>query len=108
METHTGWALIGRDPPYGAKHWYLASELAYVTGARKMTATASVIGPVWEEIGKGASAWGDAGRFNGSGPRWPLLSLCGSGPRAGHQGTDVELGHHRARAHQRGNAAANH
>ena len=62
METHTGWALIGRDP-YGAKHWYLASELAYVTGARKMTATASVIGPVWEEIGKGASAWGDAGRL---------------------------------------------
>ena len=50
---------MGRDP-YGAKHWYLASELAYVTGARKMTATASVIGPVWEEIGKGASAWGDA------------------------------------------------
>ncbi|MGR0160222.1 daptide-type RiPP biosynthesis dehydogenase [Paenarthrobacter nitroguajacolicus] len=62
METHTGWALQGRNP-YGAKHWYVANELAYVTGARKMTATASVIGPVWEEIGNGASAWGDQGRL---------------------------------------------
>ena len=58
METHTGWALMGRNP-YGAKHWYLANELAYVTGTRKMTATAAVIGPIWEEIAHGAAAWGD-------------------------------------------------
>ncbi|MBT2586672.1 daptide-type RiPP biosynthesis dehydogenase [Arthrobacter sp. ISL-95] len=62
METHTGWALIGRNP-YGARHWYLANELAYVTGTRKMTATASVIGPIWEEIAHGAAAWGDHGRL---------------------------------------------
>jgi NADP-dependent alcohol dehydrogenase len=62
METHTGWALIGRDP-YGAKHWYVANELAHVTGARKMTATASVIGPIWEEIANGIAAWGDRGRL---------------------------------------------
>jgi|GEM_PF-873226 len=62
METHTGWALMGRNP-YGARHWYLASELAYVTGARKMTATASVIGPIWEEIARGAAVWGDPGRL---------------------------------------------
>ncbi|WP_159705960.1 daptide-type RiPP biosynthesis dehydogenase [Arthrobacter sp. 18067] len=62
METHTGWALMGRNP-YGAKHWYLANELAYVTGTRKMTATASVIGPIWEEVGKGAAEWGDSKRL---------------------------------------------
>ncbi|MGF6834179.1 hypothetical protein QF015_002361 [Paenarthrobacter sp. TE4293] len=63
METHTGWALMGRNP-YGAKHWYVANELAYVTGARKMTATASVIGPIWREISQGAAAWGDSARLN--------------------------------------------
>ncbi|WP_311213572.1 MULTISPECIES: daptide-type RiPP biosynthesis dehydogenase [unclassified Arthrobacter] len=63
METHTGWALMGRNP-YGAKHWYVANELAYVTGARKMTATASVIGPIWKEIGEGAAGWGDSTRLN--------------------------------------------
>jgi hypothetical protein len=63
METHTGWALMGRNP-YGAKHWYLANELAFVTGVRKMTATASVIGPIWEEIGSGAAAWGNSGRLH--------------------------------------------
>lgn len=62
METHTGWALVARDP-YGAKHWYLANELAYVTGVRKMTATASVIGPIWEEIANGTAAWGDRSRL---------------------------------------------
>jgi hypothetical protein len=62
METHTGWALMGRNP-YGARHWYLANELAYVTGARKMTATASVIGPIWEEISHGAAVWGDLRRL---------------------------------------------
>lgn len=61
-ETHLGWALMGRNP-YGARHWYLANELAYVSGARKMTATASVIGPVWEEITNGAAAWGDRRRL---------------------------------------------
>ncbi|MEJ1114221.1 daptide-type RiPP biosynthesis dehydogenase [Paenarthrobacter sp. CCNWLY172] len=62
METHTGWALMGRNP-YGAKHWYVANELSYVTGARKMTATASVIGPIWREIGEGAAGWGDSTRL---------------------------------------------
>lgn len=62
METHTGWALMGRNP-YGARHWYLANELAYVTGVRKMTATASVIGPIWEEIVHGAAVWGDQRRL---------------------------------------------
>ena len=53
---------MGRNP-YGAKHWYVANELAYVTGARKMTATASVIGPIWTEIGQGAAGWGDSTRL---------------------------------------------
>ncbi|WP_347108490.1 daptide-type RiPP biosynthesis dehydogenase [Paenarthrobacter sp. S56] len=63
METHTGWSLVGRNP-YGAKHWYVANELAYLTGARKMTATASVIAQVWEEIVNGNAAWGDSRRLN--------------------------------------------
>ncbi len=63
METHTGWALMGRNP-YGAKHWYVANELAYVTGERKMAATASVIGPIWREIANGAAAWGDKARLH--------------------------------------------
>ncbi|WP_284978094.1 daptide-type RiPP biosynthesis dehydogenase [Arthrobacter sp. fls2-241-R2A-200] len=63
METHTGWSLTGRNP-YGAKHWYVANELAYVTGVRKMTATATVIGPIWEEIVNGTAAWGDRGRLD--------------------------------------------
>jgi hypothetical protein len=62
METHTGWALMGRDP-YAAKHWYVANELAYVTGARKMTATATLIGPIWQEIMNGAAVWGDPDRL---------------------------------------------
>ncbi|MEV7606773.1 daptide-type RiPP biosynthesis dehydogenase [Paenarthrobacter sp. NPDC089322] len=62
METHTGWSLVARNP-YGAKHWYIANELAYVTGTRKMTATASVVGPIWEEIENGASTWGDRRRL---------------------------------------------
>ncbi|MEI2278304.1 iron-containing alcohol dehydrogenase [Paenarthrobacter ilicis] len=62
LETHTGWALVGRNP-YGAKHWYLANELAFITGTRKMVATASVIGPIWEEIQNGASGWGSDARL---------------------------------------------
>lgn len=63
METHTGWSLIGRNP-YGARHWYVANELAYLTGARKMTATAALIPPVWAEIGNGNAAWGSEQRLN--------------------------------------------
>lgn len=62
METHTGWSLTGRNP-YGAKHWYVANELAYLTGARKMAATAPLIAPIWEEIERGNALWGDAGRL---------------------------------------------
>lgn len=62
METHTGWSLTGRNP-YGAKHWYVANELAYLTGARKMAATAPLIAPIWEEIERGNFPWGDAGRL---------------------------------------------
>ncbi|WAH95608.1 daptide-type RiPP biosynthesis dehydogenase [Arthrobacter sp. MMS18-M83] len=63
METHTGWSLMARNP-YGAKHWYVANELAYLTGERKMTATATVIGPIWDEIENGAPAWGNPHRLS--------------------------------------------
>lgn len=63
METHTGWSLIARNP-YGARHWYVANELAYLTRQRKMTATATVIGPIWDEIESGATAWGSPHRLS--------------------------------------------
>ncbi|MHC6222372.1 daptide-type RiPP biosynthesis dehydogenase [Arthrobacter sp. MMS24-S77] len=63
IETHTGWSLIARNP-YGAKHWYVANELAYLTGERKMTATATVIGPIWDEIESGGTAWGSPRRLS--------------------------------------------
>ncbi|WP_149083387.1 MULTISPECIES: daptide-type RiPP biosynthesis dehydogenase [Microbacterium] len=51
-------ALRGRDP-YSARHWYLANEVAFHLGVRKMTATAAVIAAVWAQIAAGDPRWGD-------------------------------------------------
>ncbi|WP_136052568.1 daptide-type RiPP biosynthesis dehydogenase [Microbacterium sp. K36] len=51
-------ALRGPDP-YSARHWYLANEVAFHLGVRKMTATAAVIAAVWQRIGAGDARWGD-------------------------------------------------
>lgn len=51
-------ALRG-DDPYSARHWYLANEVSFVLGVRKMTATAAVIAAVWRRILSGDDRWGD-------------------------------------------------
>ncbi|PRB11782.1 daptide-type RiPP biosynthesis dehydogenase [Microbacterium sp. MYb62] len=52
-------ALRGPDP-YSARHWYVANEVAFVLGIRKMSATAAVIAAVWRRIRSGDTRWGDA------------------------------------------------
>ncbi|GAA2946999.1 hypothetical protein GCM10010458_35650 [Microbacterium luteolum] len=52
-------AALRGDDPYGARHWYLANEVAFALGVRKMVATAAVIAAVWRRICAGDSRWGD-------------------------------------------------
>ncbi len=51
-------ALFSRDP-YGARHWYLANEVSYHLGTRKMPASAAIISAVWKRILRGDLRWGD-------------------------------------------------
>lgn len=51
-------ALRGKDP-YSARHWYVANEVAFRLGVRKMVATAAVIAAVWDRICAGDARWGD-------------------------------------------------
>lgn len=51
-------ALRGHDP-FSARHWYLANEVAFALGVRKMLATAAVIPAVWRRIGSEDVRWGD-------------------------------------------------
>ncbi|MBT2483255.1 MULTISPECIES: daptide-type RiPP biosynthesis dehydogenase [unclassified Microbacterium] len=51
-------ALRGRDP-YSARHWYVANEVSFLLGIRKMVATAAVIAAVWRRICSGDRRWGD-------------------------------------------------
>ncbi|MGB4136655.1 MAG: daptide-type RiPP biosynthesis dehydogenase [Microbacterium sp.] len=52
-------ALRGRDP-YSARHWYVANELSYHHGVRKMVATAAIISSLWARVEAGDQRWGDA------------------------------------------------
>lgn len=45
--------------PYPMRHWYVANELSFLTGAPKMRVTRAVVPRVWERIEAGAEAWGD-------------------------------------------------
>lgn len=60
--SHRSWALIGRHS-YAAKHWYLANELAWVTGTRKMPATVTILPALWGRIADGDHRWGSAERL---------------------------------------------
>lgn len=53
-------AALRGDDPFSARHWYIANEVAFRLGARKMVATAAIVGAVWRRIGAGDSRWGDA------------------------------------------------
>lgn len=57
-------ALRGKDP-YSARHWYVANEVAFRLGVRKMVATAAVIAAVWDRIGAGDPRWGDPASLHG-------------------------------------------
>ena len=61
-ETHRGWALVGRNP-YGAKHWYLANELAAASGHRKVPVTFQVLPAIWRRAMDGDSRFGDRQRL---------------------------------------------
>ena len=56
--TQRGAALRGRDP-YSARHWYLANEVSFRLGVRKMVATVAIIAAVWRRIRSGDTRWGD-------------------------------------------------
>lgn len=56
--TQRGAALRSQDP-YSARHWYLANEVAFALGVRKMAATVAVIAAIWRRIGTGDQRWGD-------------------------------------------------
>lgn len=51
-------ALRGADP-FSARHWYVANEVAFALGVRKMVATAAIIAEVWSRIDAGDTRWGD-------------------------------------------------
>lgn len=52
-------AALRSRTPYGARHWYVANEVAFGLAAPKMSATAAVIVAVWRRICAGDARWGD-------------------------------------------------
>lgn len=62
-ETHRGWALVGRAT-YAAKHWFLANELTFVTGERKIPTTLLLLPSLWSRISLGDERWGRAARLD--------------------------------------------
>jgi len=61
-ETHTGWALVGRDP-FAAKHWYLANELSSAASLGKVPVTLGLLPEIWRRIFDGDSRLGDVSRL---------------------------------------------
>jgi NADP-dependent alcohol dehydrogenase len=62
--SHSEW--LARDGhPYAVKGWLLANELAFVTGVRKMTATAALWPALWDRIDGGDGRIGSAIRLRG-------------------------------------------
>lgn len=56
--TQRGSALRGPDP-YSVRHWYVANEVAFRLGVRKMVATAATVAAVWRRICADDRRWGD-------------------------------------------------
>ncbi|ALX65549.1 hypothetical protein AB663_000067 [Microbacterium sp. XT11] len=52
-------AALRAVDPYSARHWYVANEVAFRLGIRKMIATAAVVAAVWRRICAGERRWGD-------------------------------------------------
>lgn len=68
--TQTSAALQVRDP-FAARHWYVANEVSFALGVRKMVATASVVAAVWSQVARGDVRWGDSQRLH---DYWHALS----------------------------------
>lgn len=62
VSSHRSWALVGRES-YAAKHWYLANELSWVTGTRKIPATIPLLPVLWGRIAEGDPRWGSRERL---------------------------------------------
>jgi NADP-dependent alcohol dehydrogenase len=60
--SQTGLTAAGRDP-FAARGWYIANELAWVTGVRKMTAVAAILPALWQAIVDGDQRLGTADRL---------------------------------------------
>lgn len=45
--------------PFAMKHWYVANEVSFGIGVRKMPATAAVVPAIWRRIDAGDRRWGD-------------------------------------------------
>lgn len=60
--SHLGWLHMGRDR-FGAKGWYLANELSWEMGLRKMTAVSALLPSLWQVIAEGDERWGSARRL---------------------------------------------
>lgn len=56
-------AVTGGWQPFAYKAWFLATEISYAAGARKVPALAAVLPAVWRRIDAGDVAFGDAGRL---------------------------------------------
>ncbi|MTE21824.1 iron-containing alcohol dehydrogenase [Streptomyces sp. TRM43335] len=61
--SHLGWTNVGRNR-FGAKGWYLANELSWELGVRKMTAVAALLPPLWRAAAEGDERWGSARRLD--------------------------------------------
>ncbi len=71
-------ALRGRDP-YAARHWYVANEVAFHLGVRKMSATAPLMSGIWARIAAGDTRWGDRASLQGF---WHPIARQGRLPRS--------------------------
>ncbi|AWF96941.1 iron-containing alcohol dehydrogenase [Clavibacter michiganensis subsp. insidiosus] len=70
-ETHTGWALAGRDP-YAAKHWYLANEMSSAADTRKVPTTLRILPAIWRSVMSGERRLGDGERLERI---WRIIAL---------------------------------
>ncbi|MGM1018376.1 MAG: iron-containing alcohol dehydrogenase [Actinomycetota bacterium] len=75
-------ALRGRDP-YAALHWYVANEVSFRLGVRKVVATTPLMAPLWSRIGAGDRRWGDR---EGLGSFWSEVARSSGLAVSPHQG----------------------
>lgn len=70
--------------PFGVAHWYLANELAYATGARKIPATLPVVEVVWSRMLAGDRRFGDPESLRRFWRCWATASGFAASDPVGH------------------------